>query len=129
MAYISREEKIWLSAIIQKAKDKLEACLKKDPNFLPALTELALLMLRNMEYKEAYSLAKKAISIDTYDPAANYYYGLANIQLGNITDAIDGFDIAALSMQYRSAAYTELSKIYFRQKNYTRAFDYASKYP
>jgi tetratricopeptide (TPR) repeat protein len=110
-----------------KAKDKLEECLKKDPNFLPALTELALLMLRNMEYKEAYSLARKAISIDTYDPAANYYYGLANIQLGNITDAIDGFDIAALGMQYRSGAYTELSKIYFRQKNYTRAFDYANK--
>ena len=45
----------------QKAKDKLEACLKKDPNFLPALTELALLMLRNMQYKEAYTLSKKAL--------------------------------------------------------------------
>ena len=49
------------------------------------------------------------------------------MQLGNITNAIDGFDIAALSMQYRSAAYTELSKIYFRQKNYTRSLDYAGK--
>ena len=81
-----------------KAKDKLEACLKKDPNFLPALTEMSLLMLRNMQYKEAYSFSKKALSINTYDPAANYYYGLANIQLGNFTDAKDGFDIASLSL-------------------------------
>lgn len=110
-----------------KAKDKLEACLKKDPNFLPALTEMALLSLHNMEYKEALSYSKKALSIDTYDPAANYYYGLANTQLGNFTGAKDGFDIAALSVQYRSAAYTELSKIYFHEKNYGKAIDYAKK--
>ena len=124
--YVQGKENM-VQRFYQKAKDKLEECLKKDPNFLPALNELALLMLRNMEYKQAYTLARKALSIDTYDPAANYYYGLANIRLGNITNAIDGFDIAALSMQYRSAAYTELSKIYFTQKNYTRALDYAIK--
>ena len=72
-------------------------------------------------------IAKKALSIDTYDPAANYYYGLANIQLGNITNAKDGFDIATLSMEYRSAAYTELSKIYFRERNYGKAIEYAEK--
>src|SRR4030095_11204322 len=92
----------------QKAEDKLVECLKKDSNFLPALTALALLRLRKMEYKEAFELAKKGLSIDTYDPAANYYYGLANVQLGNIADARDGFDLAALSMQYRHAASTEV---------------------
>jgi len=111
----------------QKAKEKLEACLKKDPNFLPALIEMALLSLHNMQYQDAWSYSKKALSIDTYDAAANYYYGLANIQLGNIANAKDGFDIAALSIQYRSAAYTELSKIYFRERNYGKAIDYAEK--
>ena len=111
----------------QKAKEKLEACLKKDPNFLPALTEMALLMLHNMQYQDAYSYSKKGLSIDTYDPAANYYYALANMQLGNLTNAKDGFDIAALSIEYRSAAYTELSKIYFREKNYAQAIAYAEK--
>lgn len=113
--------------LFPKAKEKLEACLKKDPNFLPALTEMALLMLHNMQYQDALSFSKKALSIDTYDPAANYYYGLANIQLGNTTNAKDGFDIAALSIQYRSAAYTELSKIYFRERNYGKAIEYAEK--
>src|SRR5688572_7188068 len=111
----------------QKAKEKLEACLQKDPNFLPALTDMALLMLHNMQYQDAYSYSKKALSIDTYDPAANYYYGLANIQLGDSTNARDGFDIASLSVEFRSAAYTELSKIYFRERNYGKALDYAEK--
>lgn len=110
-----------------KAKEKLEACLKKDSNFLPALTEMALLMLHNMQYQDALSYTKKALSIDTYDPAANYYYGLVNAQLGDFTNAKDGFDIAALSVPYRSAAYTELSKIYFKEKNYGRAITYAKK--
>ena len=124
--YVQGKENM-VQRFYQKAKDKLEECLKKDPNFLPALTELSLLMLRKMEYKEALALSKKALSIDTYDPAANYYYGLANVELGNITDAKDGFDLAALTMQYRSAAYTELSKIYFRQKDYGKALEYCSK--
>ena len=111
----------------EKAKEKLEACLQKDPNFSPALTEMALLALHNMHYEDAYSFSKKALSIDTYDPAANYYYGLASIHLGNTTNAKDGFDIAALSIQYRSAAYTELSKIYFRERNYGKAIAYAEK--
>ena len=51
----------------------------------------------------------------------------ATIQVGNITHAKDGFDIAALSIEYRSAAYTELCKIYFREKNYGKAFEYAKK--
>lgn len=111
----------------EKAKEKLEASLKKDPNFLPALTEMALLSLHNMQYQDAYSWSRKALSIDTYDPAANYYYGLANIQLHKTTDAKDGFDIAALSLPYRSAAFTELTKIYFRESDFGKAMDYAEK--
>jgi tetratricopeptide (TPR) repeat protein len=86
-----------------------------------------LLLLHNLQYREALAYSKKGLSIDTYDPAANYYYGLANLQLGNTTDALDGFDIAALSIEYRSAAYTELSKIYFREKQFEKALDYAEK--
>ena len=111
----------------QKAKENLEACLQKDPNFLPALNSMALLMLHNLQYDDANAFAKKALSIDTYDPAANYYYGLANVHLRKLTDAKDGFDIAALNIAYRSAAYTELSKIYFREKDYRKALEYAKK--
>ena len=109
------------------AKEKLEACLKKDANFMPALADLAMVEYRNLDYAKAVERAKKALSIDTYDPAANFYYGLASLRLGKITDAKDGFDIAAMSAEYRGAAYTELAKIHLREKRFDRSGDYANK--
>src|SRR5262249_40220144 len=109
------------------AKEKLEACLRKDPNFMPALTDLAMLEYRNLDFTRALEYAKKALSIDTYDPAANYYYGLAAAQLGKIADAKDGFDLAAMSVEYRSAAFTELAKIHLREKRFDRSVECADK--
>jgi predicted Zn-dependent protease len=109
------------------AEDNLKACLQKDPNYMPALTDYAMLLYRNINYPEALVMAKKALSIDTYDPAANYYYGLINDKLGNIADAKDGFDIASLGMEYRSAAYTELANVYLKENNLIKAVDYAHK--
>jgi predicted Zn-dependent protease len=96
-----------------KAEEKLRACLEKETGFIPALTDISMLLYRKMKYEEALSYAKKALSINTYDAAANYYYGLINKKLGNKTDAIDGFDIATQSEEYRTPAFTELAKIYF----------------
>lgn len=109
------------------AETKLEASLEKDPCFLPSLVKLAELNYRNMMYPRALDLITKALSIDTHDGAANYYYGLINLANGRITDAKDGFDIASISAEYRSAAYTGLSRIYFSEGNYDRAFAYAIK--
>ena len=80
-----------------------------------------------MRYAEALETSKRALSIDTYDGGANYYYALINLQLNNITDAKDGFDIATLSQEYRSAAYTELAKIYFKEKDFDRAITMVQK--
>jgi len=109
------------------AEEKLKASLSKDPNFLPALVKMAELMYRNMRYAEALKLIKKALSIDTNDGAANYYYGIINEQLGNVIDAKDGFDIASLSMEYRSAAYNGLCKLYLVEKNWNKALEFAGK--
>ncbi|WP_316635509.1 DUF5107 domain-containing protein [uncultured Flavobacterium sp.] len=110
-----------------KAEENLNACLKKDPNYAPALSDLAFLQIRKLQYKEAVISASKALAIDTYNPAANYYYGLANLYLGNIIDAKDGFDIAAASVEFRSPAYTALSKIYFSENDQPKAIEYAEK--
>jgi tetratricopeptide (TPR) repeat protein len=110
-----------------KAKEKLKACLQTNPYYTPALTDLSMLLYRSANYEEALQMAKTALSIDTYDPAANYYYGLINLSLGNITDAKDGFDIASLDMLFRSAAYTNLAKIYLRENNLQKAMEYARK--
>ena len=109
------------------AEAKLKEALSKDPNYLPAISDLAMLSYINLDYGKSLEHARHALSIDTYDPAANFYYGLANARLGNITDAKDGFDIASLSPSFRGAAYTELSKIYLKEKEYEKAEHYARK--
>lgn len=107
------------------AETKLKASLEKDHNFLPALIKMAELKYRNLMFPQALDLAKKALSIDTHDGAANYYYGLINLANDKITDAKDGFDIASMSVEYRSAAYTGLARIYLSERNYRKALHYA----
>jgi predicted Zn-dependent protease len=110
-----------------EAGEKLGASLKKDPYFLPALVQSAALMYHDMRYAKALGFAKTALSINTNDGAANYYYGIINTQLGNVADAKDGFDIASLSVEYRNAAYSALSGVYLKEKNYQKALEFASK--
>lgn len=111
------------------AEQQLKTCLEKDKGFVPALTDMAMLLYRKMDYTGAIDYAKKALSINTYEPAANYYYGLINKKLGNEADAIDGFDIATQSEEYRAAAFTELAKMYFSATAGTneKAIHYAEK--
>jgi tetratricopeptide (TPR) repeat protein len=109
------------------AETDLKACLAKDSNYLPALGDYALVLYRNMQYAAALEMARRALSVDTYDPAANYHYGLINNKLGNTTDAKDGFDIAAMGIEYRSAAYIELAKIYFKEGDFDKAIGYSRK--
>ncbi len=110
-----------------RAKEKLEESLAIDSNYLPALADLAMIYYRNLDYEKALAHATHALSIDTYDPAANFYYGLASAQLGKIADAKDGFDIATLSPAFRGAAFTELSRIYFQEKDFDRARHFATR--
>ena len=110
-----------------EAEAALRQALTKDHNYGPALTKMAEIYYRNMRYFEALLDAKKALSINTEDGAANFIYGLSSQQLGHITDAKDGFDIASLDPAYRSASYTCLAKIYLREKNFQRARSYAEK--
>ena len=109
------------------AEENLKAALSIDDNFLPALVQLAELYYRNMRYAEALELSRKAISIDAHHGAGNYVYGLANEALGHSTDAKDGFSLATLTTEYRSAAYTRLSRIAMAEKNYSRALSYAGQ--
>ena len=110
-----------------RAEEKLKAALELDGNHLPTLLRLAELKLRNLQYKEALEFATRALSIDTHDGETNYYYGLINDRLGNVTDAKDGYSIATLSSEYRSASYTGLSRLYLKENDYTRAMGYAER--
>jgi tetratricopeptide (TPR) repeat protein len=108
-----------------QAQAALEACLKKDPNYLPALADLAIVRYWAMDYKSAWDLARRGLAIDTYDPASNYYYGLASVRLGRTVDALDGFEVAASDPAFRAAAAAEIAKIHLRKGDLARARDYA----
>lgn len=110
-----------------KAEEMLGNALKQDSNFFPALVKMSELLYRNMRYAEAQQLATRAISIHTHAGDANYYYGIINAQLGNTADAKDGLSIAALTPEFRSAAYTGLSRLYSREKAFDQAVAYAAK--
>jgi Tfp pilus assembly protein PilF len=111
----------------ERAEEEAKQSLAIYPHFIPALTLMAELKYRNMEYAEALDYAREGLSIDTYDPAANFIYGLINKQLNRYTDAIDGFNIASASMEYRSAAYTELAKVNMIKNGIAQALPYAEK--
>jgi hypothetical protein len=104
-----------------KAAQELESCLEQDTNYLPALVELAALANRRADPAAALGLARRALSIDSYEPGANYQFGLASAAMGRLADAKDAFSLAALSLGWRSAADTELAKEYLREKLYDRA--------
>jgi tetratricopeptide (TPR) repeat protein len=110
-----------------QAQAALEACLKKDANYLPALADLAMVRYRALDYQGAWHLARRGLAIDTYDPASNYYYALASVRLGMTIDALDGFEVAASSPEFRSAAWTELAKVHLRKGDLRKAGDYATR--
>jgi hypothetical protein len=74
-----------------------------------------------MDYAGAFDVARRALAIDTYDPTANYYYGLAARKLGRTDDARDGFELAAQAVELRGAAWTELAKLALRAGDLARA--------
>src|SRR5699024_7331717 len=75
----------------------------------------------------AFFYARKALSVDTYNPAANYYYGVAAWKLGKWYDAMDGFQVASLTTPFRSAAFTQMSKMAIQRKEYGNALHFASE--
>ena len=113
--------------LYDQAERQIKESLALDATFIPSLVELSRLYYRRMNYDSAYYYARKALSFDTYDPDANFEYGRAAKQLSKTVDALDGFEIAALTTPLRSAACTEISKIYFYQKDFDRAAAYAQK--
>lgn len=113
--------------LYDKAEKYIRESLKSDPNYVPSMVEMSKLYYYRMNYDSAFLCARKALSIDTYDAAANYEYGRSAIKLNKYFDALDGFEVAALTEPYRSAAYTELSKIYMIQQDYVKSLEYAEK--
>ncbi len=109
------------------AERELSASLAIDKHYAPALVKMALLKLQLGCYKEAQQHARGALALNTYDAEANYLWGMANLRLGNITDAKDGFALATYSAALRSAAYAMLAKLALREHNMREAGIFIAK--
>jgi tetratricopeptide (TPR) repeat protein len=101
--------------------------IERDPGLMPAITRIGLEFYRRMEYNNALEYTLKALRINTYDPEANYLYGLLNIKKNKPDEAKSGFSIAAASVSYRAAAFTELARIFAGEGNFSKSADYADK--
>ena len=99
----------------------LDQSLHRDSNFVPALADRAAVAYRALDDSLAIRLTRRALSIDAYDPAANYHYGLAQARSGREVDARDGFDIAGLAPEYRAAALVEAARLAARRGDLARA--------
>lgn len=111
----------------REAEPKIQRSLEIDPYFVPALVEMSKIQWIHMRYDSAFHYAQQALSVDTYNGEANYYYGLAAAKLGRTYDALDGFEVASLDPTMQSAAYTALSKVYIEDANFAKSLAYASK--
>ncbi len=109
------------------AEEKYSEVLKKDRFHTRTLARMAGLQYRKMQYNEAKGYALKALANDTYDPEANYIFGLISNKLGNKYDALDAFSLAARSMGLRSVANVQIATIKFVDGEMQRCLKYANK--
>jgi tetratricopeptide (TPR) repeat protein len=110
-----------------QAEEWLGKCLAKNPYHVPALGEMAQLLYRKGLYEAALITANKALSVNTYDPLANYLRGLSAQQQGAISAAKDGFAVAVLSPAYRAAAFTGLAQLALREGDWVGAEGFVDK--
>jgi tetratricopeptide (TPR) repeat protein len=122
-----RAEELAKQRNFDSALENYYKCLEKDPDYLDALNGLAELFYRQMDDEKALQYAKRSLAIDTYNDNANFIYGVINRRCGDRADAKDGFSIAAHSMQYRSAAYTQLAEMYAEESFWIRVEEYARR--
>lgn len=85
--------------------------LAKDPFCLRALVRMAELCYRKNENAEGLAFARKALELDTYDPAANFAYAQLQRKEGKFNECQLALGLAARSPGYRSSANTLLAEI------------------
>jgi len=119
---------------IEKAKQRLyteaegyfKECLEKDRWYLPALTALADIDIRNLNYDEAEKKLLEVIRFNTYDADANYLYGVILTQKKEYNKARDAFGVTLRSAQYKSASRNRLALIALKENRLDEAWGYAS---
>lgn len=110
-----------------EAYEALSRSIDADDTWPSARNHVAGLYLNRGQFEQALSHLRVSLEIDTYDPMANFLFGLASRSLGRMNDARDGLYVAALSPSWRVAARTELARLYLIENRTERADHYTSE--
>lgn len=111
----------------REAEEYLVKALVKNPALVPALTQMSQIRYRQGLYAEARDYAGRALSVNTYDPEANYFWGLSSEKTGHITDALDGYAVAVISPSVRRPANLRLAWLAIERKDWSEAERLADK--
>ncbi len=101
--------------------------VKLEPTHGEALSRIAELYYRRGRYNEGILYATRVLEFSTYDGGANFIYGALQAKLNNIDKAEEAFSIASYTMEFRSAAYTEIAALELKRKDFALARVYAQK--
>jgi tetratricopeptide (TPR) repeat protein len=104
-----------------EAEEYLMKALEKNPNLVPALTQMAQIRHRQGLYESSRQFAGNALAVNTYDPEANYFWGLSNEKIGSFADALDGYSVATLSPSFRHAAWLRIACLDMRKHAWKEA--------
>jgi len=110
----------------RKAKTFFLNCLQKDPLHIDAMAALTEIYYRSVQYDSALYYANRALQLDTYHPAANFFAGVTYLAAGNLTDALESFGWAARFPEYRSPAYANMAGIELMQGDKALAEHYGN---
>ena len=102
-------------------------CVQQDPLQITAMSRIAELHFRRLEYDQAQAWARRALAIDTYDPAANFLLGLTLKTTAQPIAAQEALGWAARSPEYRSAAYTLMAELHLASRRFGDAAEYAGR--
>lgn len=101
--------------------------LAQDPNFVPALLGLGRFYLRFGDYGKAVAFARRAISIYSFEPEANWIEGFASFVTGDNATALERLGAAAYSPEFRSGALATMARIHLRRGAFDKAMRAAEK--
>ena len=111
----------------RKARASFEKCLEQNPSHVEARVWLAELLFRNAEYQQALEQVNLALGIDTYRPHSNYVAGNIYRAKGDYANAMESYGWAARSMEFRSAAYTQMAELALGKSRLQEAAHLAGK--
>jgi tetratricopeptide (TPR) repeat protein len=113
--------------LFDEALELYKRCLDKEPSHTGALSRIAELLYRKTEDEEAAKYALRALSINMYEPAANYIYGIIERRRGNYNEAEEAFSVAVRSFEFRSDAYRQLAELASVKNDFHKAVELAHR--